>query len=172
MMEQQIEHIFREAGIEHTPPVDVEKIASRFGIRVISTPLPGKVGEIIFNADSTTLIKIDPFENSYQPRYRFTLAHELGHFFLHRVLGYTYEDTKETIMDRKNTYWDGKEGEANSFASQLLMPTKLIEVIGMGVISQSNNILIDDFIIKMAQIFNVSKQSMRFRLVKLGVIKA
>lgn len=172
MMEQQIEQILREAGVRYAPPVDVEKIASSFRIRVISTPLPGKIGEIIFNIDNTTLIKIDPFENSYQPRYRFTLAHELGHFFLHRVPGYAYEDTKETIMDRKNTYWDGKEGEANSFASQLLMPTKLIEVTGMDIISQNNNISIDDFIIRMAQIFNVSKQSMKFRLAKLGVIKA
>ncbi len=170
-MEQYIERILEECGISYTPPIDIETLASRLGIKVISTSLPGKIGEIIFNTNNTAMIKIDSFENSYPPRYRFTLAHELGHFFLHKEPGYTYEDTKETIMDRKNTYWDGKEGAANSFASQLLMPTKLIERFGMGIISENNNMSIDDFIIRMAQIFNVSKQSMTFRLAKLGVIK-
>jgi len=166
-----ISSLLNEKAIPFDAPINVDAIASRYGIKVISTPLQGKVGEITFNSDGSSVIKMDPFENSYEPRRRFTLAHELGHFFLHRVPNYAYEDTKETMLDRKNTYWDGKEGEANSFAAQLLMPEKLIERYGTQIISADNNISLDDFVNRMSTIFNVSKQSMRFRLSGLGIIK-
>jgi hypothetical protein len=50
-------------------------------------------------------------------RQRFTVAHELGHFFMH----------KKPIVDRarvlrRSLQWDRKELEANVFAAELLTP--------------------------------------------------
>lgn len=50
---------------------------------------------------------------------RFTLAHELGHYFLHH--GSCVRDTYE-VMTSNNS----KERSANNFASELLLPTKEI----------------------------------------------
>lgn len=49
----------------------------------------------------------------------FTLAHELGHWFLHR--GRNISDTDKNLYIQ-----DSIEGEANNFASGLLYPKKLI----------------------------------------------
>jgi len=62
------------------------------------------------------------------PRRRFTAAHELGHFILHRDLmptGYL-SDTNESILESM----DGEElkameQEANQFAVELLMPASV-----------------------------------------------
>jgi predicted transcriptional regulator len=52
-------------------------------------------------------------------RDRFTIAHELGHYFLH----YLYpKDTAEKVFARGGR--DRAETEANVFASSLLMPTE------------------------------------------------
>jgi len=54
---------------------------------------------------------------------RFILAHELGHFLMHRNLNPFYHDTE-------NNFWEWNcdkkiETEANEFAAELLMPTNI-----------------------------------------------
>ncbi|GAB5448201.1 ImmA/IrrE family metallo-endopeptidase [Gymnodinialimonas sp.] len=52
-------------------------------------------------------------------RRRFTLAHEIGHFVLHRSLKMNFQCSREMLEDFKTL---GVEREANQFASQLLIP--------------------------------------------------
>lgn len=61
-----------------------------------------------------------------EPRVRFTLAHELGHYFLHRRLlrdGRVFHD--RTI--RYDPDLTEVEKEANEFASECLLPTQVVD---------------------------------------------
>ncbi len=60
------------------------------------------------------------------PRQRFSAAHELGHFVLHRdkMYGVSFADIPENIeLSKKQS--DQHEREANRFAADLLMPEEL-----------------------------------------------
>ena len=52
-------------------------------------------------------------------RQNFTLAHEMGHFFMHK--GYSTSDVKSLENERETREWD-----ANSFAKELLYPRENI----------------------------------------------
>ncbi len=57
-------------------------------------------------------------------RKRFTLAHEIGHYFLHQAIlkkEWVYIDTRESMMFRWGVY-SQEEQEANMFAAEYLMP--------------------------------------------------
>lgn len=65
------------------------------------------------------------------PRRRFTAAHELGHYVLHRgkMSGKYVADTKENIKENielSDQQSDKHEQEANRFATELLMPEEVI----------------------------------------------
>lgn len=60
------------------------------------------------------------------PRDRFTLAHELGHFFLHRYQTYQFARSEVDIPAYRDPEW-----QANTFASEFLMPHDKIQ--GMSV---------------------------------------
>jgi len=58
-------------------------------------------------------------------RWRYTAAHELGHFLLHqdRMIGGRWiGDTQETIREGDGAEMTGMEREADQFAAELLMP--------------------------------------------------
>jgi Zn-dependent peptidase ImmA (M78 family) len=114
-------------------------------------------------------------ENSYAPRRRFTLAHEIGHFCMHRATNQTtFIDTKAT-MNRSESYWNRFESEANNFAAELLMPADLIRSIGRIVIDKFKiekdveMMPMANFIEQMASRFKVSNPAMEFRLKNIGI---
>lgn len=58
-------------------------------------------------------------------RQRFTIAHELGHFILHRNQQHTFSCDKESVYSGADTL-RAIEREADDFASNLLMPGDLL----------------------------------------------
>lgn len=56
------------------------------------------------------------------PRDRFTLAHEFGHYLMHRHQAYSFARQQSDIPAYQDPEW-----QANTFASMLLMPRKLID---------------------------------------------
>ena len=103
-----------------------------------------KVGENSFN--------IVILSNQYPQRRTFTIAHELGHLFLH--MGFK---TNQEVWARQEStkYWrfgrSEQEYQANEFAASLLMPKMLFEeaLMELGV-----NGRVD--VSKLAERFNVS----------------
>jgi Zn-dependent peptidase ImmA (M78 family) len=93
-------------------------------------------------------------------RRRFTLAHELGHWYLHATHqpGERYERFCRG-PDLKSTR--SKEGEANEFASALLMPEQLLGATAENL--QMNIPLL-------AKRFDVSVPAMRVRLLTSGLL--
>lgn len=107
---------------------------------------------------SSSIIKIND-KIKIEGRKRFTLAHELGHFILHKNKGYincTYND----FLD-----WYGRkeiETEANYFASELLMPSDIFNNYSKGKKFSVN------FLKETANDFNTSLTSTAIRFVQEG----
>jgi hypothetical protein len=60
------------------------------------------------------------------PRRRFTAAHELGHFLLHRERMPSFSDTNESISEAvESAELQQMEREANQVAVELLMPAEI-----------------------------------------------
>ncbi|WDF02973.1 ImmA/IrrE family metallo-endopeptidase [Shouchella hunanensis] len=80
-------------------------------------------------------------------RDRFTIAHELGHYFLHR-------DGKVSLArsERKVKAYEDPEWQANEFASELLAPLSLIKGLNADEISER---------------FGVSKEMAKIQLSKI-----
>lgn len=127
------------------------------------------------NVSGVILFKEDKFSiliNKLEPRTRqhFTIAHELGHYFLHQEV-IKSEETK-AIVDGDN-FLDGSqilyrmddarrneiETEANNFAASLIMPAELVKRAWHTVRS------VDEC----AKIFQVSAVAMSIRLERLGL---
>lgn len=95
--------------------------------------------------------------SSHNPkRQRFTMAHELGHYILHRGKNIEFVDTTFFRSDEM----DSIEYSANEFASRLLMPEDKLRK------------LIDEDRIKnigeLASRFDVSSAAMKYRVISLG----
>lgn len=134
------------------PPVDVLACAKAIGLPIYSLDLPhGVSGMIKRKADKTFECYVDRSEPSV--RQRFTAAHELGHFILHRdSIGNTHEDNYR-LRAEGMTNW--QETQANQFAADLLMPRDLIDrAVDQGTTSVE----------ELAKLFRVSQIAMSIRL--------
>lgn len=101
-----------------TVPLDVEALLTLLGVKVqYDNDLDQSISGSLRKHEETWICTVNG--KHHQTRQRFTLAHELAHYLLHR------NDSSEFI-DR--TYFrnadskDAMEHEANSFAASLLMP--------------------------------------------------
>jgi len=165
-------------GLEIKAPVDIEGIIGALDIEIKHDFLlenDDVIGRIEFVNDKA-VISINPQQNRYLPRRRFTLAHELGHYFLHSSkTKKSFTDSMKT-MSRTESYWDSYESEANTFAAQLLMPKDLILTEGESIVgaykaeNRTDTMPISIFIEKMARKFEVSYKAMEYRLKNLSII--
>ncbi|WP_086382517.1 ImmA/IrrE family metallo-endopeptidase [Caballeronia sordidicola] len=163
---------------ESAPPVDVDKVARLLRINVAehSDPSAGAIiGKITLTEEGPADIWINPAENAYAPKRRFTLAHEIAHFCMHRSSDrLEFVDTRST-MNRSESYWNSYESEANRFAAEMLMPQQMIESLGREVIDSykaEHNVEkmpLTRFVDVMAVKFRVSRPAMEFRLKNVGI---
>ena len=165
------ENLLVEADID-TPPVKVGNIAEficglEFDWRNLDKYSRGGevLAAIVIQDEKIYLNESKERELKNNPgRRNFTIAHELGHWFLHKdlaqekLLGF---EGKVIICRGMNIKTDNKERQANLFATYLLMPENFVK-------TQLNNFttpLSEYDLRNLADIFQVSKQSMRIRLV-------
>lgn len=97
-------------------------------------------------------------ENS-NGRYRFTLAHELAHWILHRE-SIIKQNSEAAFVDEIHN--SQMEKQADYFASALLMPPVAVKRAFFSL--RGNGYSRQDVIGIMAQKFEVSKQAMKIRL--------
>jgi len=100
-------------------PVPIEKIVDHYGFRVayLDQP-PDQFSGILHRGKKAIGIN----KNHHLFRQRFSLAHELGHYFLE------HPDAEEEIPDSENsTLFTCYEKEADEFAGELLVPKDLLK---------------------------------------------
>lgn len=106
-----------------TPPIDVLRLAEQYA-SVHLVVFPVQVDGVCLNLKQHgKRPRILVNRNLPARRLRFTLAHELGHVIIPWHVGSIVDETQESHFDLAFAYWQ-LEGEANRFASELLMPSE------------------------------------------------
>jgi Zn-dependent peptidase ImmA (M78 family) len=134
--------------------LDIEGLIRLYPIEIRKEPLPQEISGKLWKQEEQWIISV----NSTHPaaRRRYTLAHEFGHYCLHRNNRPAFEDI---AFFRKEANVSTIEYEANLFASELLMPERFVRA----AISE------DVLTLKaLAERFDVSLLAMRRRLIDLG----
>ena len=159
------EEVLDECAIR-SRPVDLKRILRRFAITRVSLPAGEDIFGAIVRQNGRVFIGVNPTQ--HPNRQRFTIAHELGHFFRH------YSDTMERVDGDFRVHWrdnasstgvNWEEIEANRFAASLLMPEDMVRK-DVDDYSGSNRDLVRD----LAPRYKVSSLAMQFRLINLGLL--
>ena len=112
-------------NFQQQAPVLVVKIARALGLRVFKSTLPENVsGMLKMDPNATAGYSIYVNQSHPDTRRRFTIAHEIGHFILHKNL--LRDGIVEDALLRAEGLSNTTETEANSFAADILMPWNLI----------------------------------------------
>ena len=160
-IERKAKEVLKSHSLQ-TVPVDPVVLANRLGILVNNAKFSDDhlVGMIAKRGGATTLLV-----NADDPpfRKRFTIAHELGHHFLHLIEDGEFVDgdadlfrqPPESGEELSEERW--REIQANMFAAALLMPEDEVREAWLRLRS----------IGAMARLFNVSEQAMGIRLDQL-----
>lgn len=150
-------------------PVNLETVADFIGLTVLTKPLEDEYSGFLAVAE-----KIIVINSRHSPvRRRFTVAHEIGHYQLHRR-----KKTDSPVFIDQAVYFRRVSGddshrwemEANAFAAGLLMPQSLLEEYfekhpDVDLTHSSDIKLI-------AEEFEISRPAMEYRLRNLGFLLA
>lgn len=147
------------------PPVPVEMVPDKFGIHLCELSGSDDIFGAIVRQASNVVIAVNP--SQHPNRQRFTIAHELGHFFCH--------PSRAEHVDRDfRVHWRNRESsqginweeiEANRFAAELLMPERFLRTDLAGTAALSESV-----IRSLATRYRVSSVAMKFRLLNLGIL--
>ena len=146
-----------------TAPVDVEGLARALGISVRRAYLGSDLSGMIERHDEDKyLITVNAAH--VLTRQRFTVAHELGHYMLHRQeIGDGMEDdaayrSSSTGRYKNSCIGPREETQANQFAANLLMPWELLEKL------REEGFSLPEQAARLASRLEVSLRAMRIRL--------
>jgi Zn-dependent peptidase ImmA (M78 family) len=147
-------------------PVDIEDIAIKRGLTVMPYELGPDVSGLLAIKDGKGTIGYNVTEAKV--RRRFTIAHELGHYELHKDKSDLFVD-KQFIYRSQNSAntvdHQVMEHEANYFASCILMPTDQVRKV---LDSMDIDLVTEEGIKELAKMFEVSTTAMSLRITKLG----
>ncbi len=137
--------------------IDVFKVAERIGIEVKNSTFSDEISGLLVKRGNNPVIGVNCRHHPH--RQRFTVAHELGHYILHGGEAIHYDIGGEPLYFRSESIYNADEREANRFAAELLMPEHLVSRC-----IEAGTCTVDT----LAEIFDVSEDAMRYRLVNLG----
>jgi Zn-dependent peptidase ImmA (M78 family) len=150
-------------------PIDIDKIARSANVKLIKQDLDNEISGVLkIEEDGSAVVIV----NATHPpnRQRFTIAHELGHFFLHHKPGIHIDK----VFLRDASSGEGLhtiEIEANRFAAELLMPDSLVQKELEKQIRLNKDAFWDtdnDILTSLADKFKVSTHAMSIKLAELG----
>lgn len=148
-VKDQVQKILKENYID-TPPVNAKELAENYGLTVNFVDFPEKYKSVcgfidfenatmyVSNADKTV-------------RQNFTIAHELGHWILHRENQQAYKVLLRRPIGGET---EDMEKEANVFAAELLVPADMLKKYKKQGLSN----------FELAEIFMVSESVINYRL--------
>ncbi len=153
--------IIEEHQAENSVPVGA--LAGRFDLQVKIANLGPGISGCILKRDGSYTIKVNRFEA--KGRQRFTIAHEIAHFLLHRhIIDQSPNGITDTVLYRSGAP-EQTEFEANRLASDILMPEKSVKKR----LEELGGNVSDTVIEALAENFGVSKGAMEIRLQNIAV---
>lgn len=175
-----IESLAKDLLLKHkitAPCTPVQELAESEGLTLLSYDFGEDVSGVLLIKNKRATIGYSTRDSKL--RRRFTIAHELGHYFLHWLNTHDpksddiFVDKDFIVKFRNNqmSYNDDEfrqEQEANAFAAALLMPAHLItDEFTKG---DYWHIAETDVIAKLAKTFDVSIPAMTYRLSNLNFL--
>ena len=145
-------------GYGENPLPSMMSLVEAHGIRLFSLPPIGKVVEAFsFVFNDPPYIAVDVQKTA--ERIRFDIAHEIGHLVMHTAAA--SENRGADSSDSMQEVWRDFEGEAHSFASNLLMPAQRVK----GVVPNHATV---PQLLEAKKYFHVSAMAMTRRAHDLG----
>ncbi|NWF75117.1 MAG: ImmA/IrrE family metallo-endopeptidase [Nitrospirae bacterium] len=128
------EDFLRDHHADNTLPIPIEEILEfDLGLDIVPFPSLQRDFDIDgFISGDLTCIYVDDFIHQNRPsRYRFTLAHEIGHLVLHKDLIESFRplsigDWKNFVLQVDDEVYDWLEWQAYTFAGLLLVPRRFL----------------------------------------------
>ena len=174
---------FRKKYWNEGIPVDIEKIIDiKFEIDII----PVKNSNNFFDADALMVsswkaiyVDYNNYLNDNKNRLRFSFAHEIGHFVLHKNIYESFsiksfEDFYNLFENISSEQYGYLETQANKFANYLLVPRdflflkkeKLLQKIGKSInLKEHSTETLNSYLaIPLSKIFGVSEQVIEIAL--------
>lgn len=161
---EKVEQLLTQFNIRR-PPVPVDKIAKKLKLVFCALPGDDEISGAIIREAGRVIIAVNPAH--HVNRQRFTIAHELGHYFLHAGLEQHVDENFRiawrNASSSKAVNWT--EIQANRFAAELLMPTRFLErdLDSLQEIDKRTVALL-------AKKYVVSPEAMKIRLSQLGIL--
>lgn len=160
--EDHAEQLWRDAGGQI--PVDVYALAKAHGIVVMEDDLQDNISGVLFAESNPIIIGVN--SHHHYNRKRFSIAHELGHYFRHLAVSQLFIDV--FLRDERSAKGiDPQEMDANAFAAALLMPKEAIFKYLHEYPTDPHD---EVDIRRMAARFRVSPQAMIIRLTRLDLV--
>lgn len=138
-------------------PIKLGAIAKRLGIKVLLSTLPRGTSGQIGQENGDFVIRINRHEAKH--RRRFTLAHEIAHFLLHRDKIVESGGWSENVLLRSGQPAN-IEYEANRLASDLVIPSAQLAESTAEYSGPMTSEIIED----LARRFSVSTAAMEIKL--------
>ena len=140
---------------QNSCPIRITAITEEYGIDVYNLSMSSNIsGAIIKEGDKYVIYVNDKHPKNRQ---RFTIAHEIAHYILHKEkIGDNLTDNAMYRSKLSNVF----ERQANILASEILMPVNFV----MQFIEENKSVS------EMASLFKVSEGAMRIRLRQGGDI--
>jgi Zn-dependent peptidase ImmA (M78 family) len=164
-IEESVDQLLKDSGVSKAP-VPIDRIARQLNITVKFSPTREDVSGALVVKGGAAFIAVNGAH--HENRQRFTIAHEIGHYYLHDTGERTHFDEDFRVYGRnKNSSQanDPQEIEANQFAAELLMPQKFLLVDFSG--NRGERV---EIVAKLARKYKVSPQAMEYRLANLGLL--
>ena len=110
------------ASYQTSLPIAVGKLAKEFGISIKRATLHGNIAGEIKEENGVVTIRVN--SHDVKARQRYTIAHEIAHFLLHRHL--LQDGIQDTTLYRSHLS-NKIEQEADSLAADILMPLDIVQ---------------------------------------------
>jgi Zn-dependent peptidase ImmA (M78 family) len=136
-------------------PVDVIEIAKVLGLRVSFEAMDDSMSGFLERRTSGWVLGVNVHHHPL--RQRFTVAHEIAHFVLHR--DQNPRGFKDETFARRNATGNQMERQADQFAAELLMPEEQVRKWVVAGVKSLN---------ELAAKFGVSSLAMKYRLLSLN----
>ena len=176
-IDNKAEELLNNYGFENQYPLKIVSLANAMGLKVYYAEFnDSNIVGAISKKDNPPAIYINYHDN--HTRQRFTVAHEIAHFYLHM----NNDDVPEIIDMYRGGDYSKEEYEANMFAAALLMNAdevkKQYHLLEEDIDLIKEKKLFGDRIYeeliskRLASYFGVSRIAMRMRLNTLGLIRS